>query len=220
FVASVNSGKKPAKVRTDFCKKQPLPENRLPSHSHLTSKRYNAASRQTWQTCGRTRTPEPEPEKNWLTLHPMKQPVTEPKNFASQIRFALENYTPHGINKNSLNAVLVCGTGGSGIAGRIVRNYFQDKLDLPISTVAGYLLPRYAGAGSLAIVWSYSGENEEALALYDIARERGCRVIVISSGGRLVEKAREDAEKAGEGEILLYPVEAATTSNQALGYAL
>src|SRR3546814_5168726 len=47
--------------------------------------------------------------------------------------------------------------------------------------------------------------NEEALALYDIARERGCRLIVISSGGRLSEKARED-------EVILYPAEAGLVS--------
>src|SRR3546814_18511400 len=66
-------------------------------------------------------------------------------------------------------------------------------------------MPRYAGPDCLVVVWSHSGENEEALALYDIARERGCRLIVISSGGRLSEKARED-------EVILYPAEAGLVS--------
>ncbi|QEC52104.1 bifunctional phosphoglucose/phosphomannose isomerase [Anseongella ginsenosidimutans] len=143
----------------------------------------------------------------------MKQSSQELKKFSSQIRFALDNYTPHGISKDSLNAVMICGVGDSGIAGNIVKDYFQDKLDLPLSTTSGYLLPRYAGRNTLVIVWSYSGDNEEALAVYDIARERGCRLIVISSGGALSEKARGQ-------EVTLYPAEAGVSSGMALGYAL
>lgn len=150
----------------------------------------------------------------------MKQSSKELTAFSSQIRFALDNYTPHGVNKDSLNAVLICGVGGSGVAGRIVKDYFQDKFDLPVNTSSGYLLPRYADGRTLVVVWSYSGDNEEALAAYDIARERGCRLIVISSGGPLAEKARADLDKAGEGAIRLYPAEAGLNSGMALGYAL
>src|SRR3546814_17180525 len=64
---------------------------------------------------------------------------------------------------------------------------------------------REVGQDWLGRVWSRAGENDGALALYDIARERGCRLIVISSGGRLSEKARED-------EVIVYPAEAGLVS--------
>ncbi|HYH55275.1 MAG TPA: SIS domain-containing protein, partial [Anseongella sp.] len=117
----------------------------------------------------------------------MKYSSKELKKFSSQIRFALDNYTPHRIDKDPLNAVLICGTGPSGTAGRVVKNYFHDKIDLPVEYVSGYTLPRFAGKNTLVVIWSYSGNTEEALAVYDIAREKKCRIIVISSGGKLAE---------------------------------
>ena len=143
----------------------------------------------------------------------MKQSSQELKKFSSQIRFALDNYTPHGFDKNALNAVLFCGVGDSGIGGHIVKDYFQDKIALPVNATSGYLLPRYAGKNTLVVIWSYSGDNPEALAVYDIARERGCRIIVISSGGALSEKARGH-------EAVLYPAEAGVSAGMALGYLL
>lgn len=132
----------------------------------------------------------------------MKYSSNELKKFSLQIRYALDNYTPHGIDKDSLNAVLICGAGPSGVAGSIIKNYFADKIDVPVDTVPGYALPRYAGRNTLVIIWSYAGDNEEALAVYDIARERECRIIAISGGGQL-------AEKAGSDENILYPAEQA-----------
>lgn len=143
----------------------------------------------------------------------MKQSSRELKKFSSQIRFTLDNYRPHKVNKEQLNAVLICGLGGSGIAGRMVKDYFQDKFDLPLNTAAGYLLPRYANKHTLVIIWSYSGNHEEALALYDIARERGCQLQVISAGGPL-------AEKAAAQQVKHYEAESGFASGMALGYAL
>jgi len=143
----------------------------------------------------------------------MKQSSTELKKFSSQIGFALDKYTPHGFTKDTLNAVVICGIGGSGIAGRIVKDYFQDKFDLPINTYSGYLLPRYVDEKTLVIIWSYTGDHEEALAVYDIAKERNCKRIVISSGGPLSELAREH-------EVVYYPAEAGFASGMALGYPL
>lgn len=143
----------------------------------------------------------------------MKHMSDELKKFSSHIKSALDNYQHHRIDKNTLNNIIICGMGGSGIAGRIVKDYFRDKIDLPVEMVAEETLPRYAGKGSLAIFCSYSGNTEETLSAYDIAREKGCRILVITSGGRLMEKALED-------EFPVYRAEAGLQPRSALGFLL
>lgn len=52
-----------------------------------------------------------------------------------------------------------------------------------------YDIPRYVGKQTLVIASSYSGNTEETLAAYQQAQERGARILVISTGGKLTESA-------------------------------
>lgn len=62
-----------------------------------------------------------------------------------------------------------------------------------MGTVRGYGLPAWCrGAESLVVCISYSGNTEETLAAYGEAVARGCRVVAISSGGQLAERAGLD----------------------------
>ena len=137
----------------------------------------------------------------------------ELKQFSKQIKFAIDNYKPHGITEGSISNIVICGMGGSGIAGRIVKSYFHDKIDVPVEIVNDYTLPRYTGPNTLTIFCSYSGNTEETVAAYQIAREKGCKIIAITGGGQLEAKAKAD-------EKIVYPVKGGLQPRMALGSPL
>lgn len=116
----------------------------------------------------------------------------ELETFSSQIKFAVDNYSSHRIGKDSIRQIIICGLGGSGIAGRIVKSYFNDKLDIPIEVVSDYILPRYAGSDTLVILSSYSGNTEETISMYHIAKEKGCKIIVLTTGGEILKLSQKD----------------------------
>lgn len=142
----------------------------------------------------------------------MKYLAKELNRFPNQIRYALDNYHLHQIKISDIHNVIICGLGGSGIAGKIAKNYFSDKFPLPIDTVSDYTLPSYAGKNTLAILSSYSGTTEETLAMYHIAREKGCKIIVITTGGDL----KALAEKNGD---VIYLSESGFQPRMAFGYS-
>ncbi len=92
-----------------------------------------------------------------------------------------------------VNAVVLCGMGGSGIAGDILRALFAPRLPVPVVVVKGYALPSFCGPQTLVIASSYSGSTEETLAAYAQAVSRGCRVVTVSSGGDLADLSSADA---------------------------
>ena len=44
-----------------------------------------------------------------------------------------------------LRHVVVCGMGGSGVAGDILRGLYSARLGIPIAVVKGYALPEFCG---------------------------------------------------------------------------
>lgn len=86
--------------------------------------------------------------------------------------------------------LLVCGMGGSAIGGDLVAAALPE-LKVPAVVVRGYALPAWAGSETLVAAVSYSGETAETLACAAQARERGCRLVCVASGGSLAAFARE-----------------------------
>jgi glucose/mannose-6-phosphate isomerase len=87
--------------------------------------------------------------------------------------------------------VLVCGMGGSAIGGDLAAAALGDMLTRPLATVRGYELPSWATPEWTVLCSSYSGDTEETLACFDAAEALGARRIVASTGGELVEGARD-----------------------------
>jgi glucose/mannose-6-phosphate isomerase len=106
--------------------------------------------------------------------------------------FQLEARAPH---HSDFESVVVCGMGGSGIAGDVVRSLYGPSLPVPVTVVKGFELPplgpsvQSGGRGALVIAVSYSGNTEETLVAYEQARERGREVIGVSAGGELAARA-------------------------------
>jgi glucose/mannose-6-phosphate isomerase len=88
--------------------------------------------------------------------------------------------------------VVVCGMGGSGVTGDVLRAVLSGILRVPIITSKGYALPTFCGPDSLVLAVSYSGNTEETTAAYREAVARRCRVVAIASGGTLQAAARAD----------------------------
>lgn len=83
--------------------------------------------------------------------------------------------------------VVVCGIGGSGIGGLLLKDFLKDKIDCPIEVYSGYELPYYADDKTLVFCLSYSGDTEETLSQFIEAVRRRCKIIGISSNGKLEE---------------------------------
>ena len=90
----------------------------------------------------------------------------------------------------NFTAILLVGMGGSGIGGRIVSQLFKDELEIPFLTHHGYGVPNFVNENTLVIASSYSGNTEETINAVLEIEQRGAEIIVISSGGSLLEMAR------------------------------
>lgn len=87
--------------------------------------------------------------------------------------------------------IIVAGMGGSAIGADLIAAYLADQLPIPILVHRDYDLPAFAaGPQTFVVVSSHSGNTEEALSAYKAARERGCQLLAICTGGRLEEVCR------------------------------
>ena len=114
------------------------------------------------------------------------------KKFSSQIEFALNNYSSHGLSASNFNNILIGGLGGSGIGGRIVRSLFINEFPIPVECVADYSLPSYVNEKTLIILGSYSGNTEETLQMFEEAKAKNCTMLILTAGGKLKELAQQN----------------------------
>lgn len=84
-------------------------------------------------------------------------------------------------------AVVVCGMGGSGIAGDVLAAVAGPGSPVPVLTHRGYGLPAWIGPVDLVIAVSCSGTTEETLSALEEAVRRGCRLMVVGRAGSPVE---------------------------------
>lgn len=89
--------------------------------------------------------------------------------------------------------VVIAGMGGSAIGADLLASYSAPLTALPVSVHRDYGLPMFArGAETLLICSSHSGNTEETLDAFEAGRKASCRMIVVSTGGELAKRARED----------------------------
>jgi glucose/mannose-6-phosphate isomerase len=87
--------------------------------------------------------------------------------------------------------VVIAGMGASAISGDIMASLFRDKLDVPIVVNREYDLPKWVNKDTLVICISYSGNTHETLSSFKIASQKKCKIICISTGGKLQEFAEK-----------------------------
>ncbi len=88
--------------------------------------------------------------------------------------------------------IIICGMGGSAYGGYVINALFKEELSKPLISNNDYLLPNFADSRSLVIVSSYSGSTEEVLSCYQQAKEKGCKIAGIATGGKLSENLNKD----------------------------
>lgn len=86
-----------------------------------------------------------------------------------------------------IDNIVVNGMGGSAISGDIIQHFFRDDLEIPIFVNREYDLPKWANKDTLVLSQSYSGNTEETLSTFKHASQKRCKIIGISSGGKLQE---------------------------------
>lgn len=90
--------------------------------------------------------------------------------------------------------VVVCGMGGSGIAGDVLAALACPRLGVPVTVVKGYRLPAHVGRRSLVFAVSCSGDTEETIEAAAAARRRGAHVVTVAGPGALSAAAVHEGE--------------------------
>jgi glucose/mannose-6-phosphate isomerase len=113
--------------------------------------------------------------------------------FTSQLKEAIaigKNATLTASNKQLTN-VVITGLGGSGIGGKIVSQLVLNNASLPIYVNNNYTIPGFVNENTLVIVSSYSGNTEETINAMKQALAKNAEVACITSGGEVLELAKQ-----------------------------
>ncbi|MFO8035504.1 MAG: bifunctional phosphoglucose/phosphomannose isomerase [Anaerolineales bacterium] len=114
-----------------------------------------------------------------------------------------------------ITRVVIAGMGGSAIGGSLIKAYAAPLGDVPITVHRDYGLPSWVkGKETLLIVSSHSGNTEETLSAFEAGLGNGCRMIGITTGGRLAEKAVEGGE-----DVTLWRFDHPGQPRAAVGYS-
>lgn len=122
-------------------------------------------------------------------------------DFANQLKQAM-NIGESSIFKKAekrFKNILICGLGGSGIGGTIIRDIISSSIKIPILTTKDYSIPNFVDQHTLVIVSSYSGNTEETLYAMKKCQQKKSEICVITSGGKL----KIEAEKNNYNRIII-----------------
>ena len=110
------------------------------------------------------------------------------KSFPSQIKIQYKNLSALDFYSNRyshINHIVIAGMGGSAISGDIASNILKDYLDIPMTVVRDYTLPKWVNTDTLVILSSYSGNTEETLSVAKEAILVTKKIVSITTGGEL-----------------------------------
>ena len=94
-----------------------------------------------------------------------------------------------GLSPSRVANVVYAAMGSSAIPGLIAPLW--PGVTVPFEVVRGYEIPAYVNGDTLFIACSYSGNTEETVAAIGRAVEAGAQAVVVTSGGKLAEIARQ-----------------------------
>ncbi len=116
------------------------------------------------------------------------------QDFAAQMREGIEIGSKAAFTKpeNAIHNVCVIGMGGSAFGGEVAKNFISADCPVPFEIVRDYRIPGYVSKNTLLIASSYSGNTEETLAALHAAIPRGPKIVCITSGGKVLDIAKEN----------------------------
>ena len=110
------------------------------------------------------------------------------EKFPEQIKDSIDRINSYDINSlYKVDNIIICGMGGSAISGDIIQFLLKNTFNIPIYVNREYSIPKWANKDTLVISQSYSGNTEETLSSFKNAFQKKCKLVGISSGGKLKE---------------------------------
>lgn len=109
------------------------------------------------------------------------------KNYPKMLEDALKLAESLDLLKFDFDKIVFCGTGGSSIVGEIIKDLLKYDYHKPIEVFVDYRLPAIVDDKTLVIFISYSGNTEEPLNQFVEALDRRCKIVGVTSGGKLEE---------------------------------
>jgi glucose/mannose-6-phosphate isomerase len=92
---------------------------------------------------------------------------------------------------SDIRNMVIAGMGGSGIGANLVDSLTFGRIPIPITVCKSYNIPQFVSPHTLFVASSYSGNTEETIAALNKALLKRAHCIVIASGGRILDIARE-----------------------------
>ena len=120
----------------------------------------------------------------------MRGAITEFPNQIKKSFSIMSSWVPHKKYRDIQN-IMVLGMGGSAIGGDVARVLAQNACTVSIFVNRSYNIPEWVGSKTLILASSYSGGTEETLSAFAQCRERDCPIIVLSTGGTIIDYADE-----------------------------
>lgn len=90
--------------------------------------------------------------------------------------------------KGEIRNVVLAGMGGSALPGVFLNSW--PGLRVPFEICRNYDIPVYVNENTLFIASSHSGNTEEALSALDQAEAKHAQIVVLTAGGKLLERAK------------------------------
>ncbi len=111
---------------------------------------------------------------------------------------AAQNYS----FKNEVNKIIIMGLGGSGLAGRLIKQYLEEiSINIKIVVVNDYNTKEKIDSKTAVFVCSYSGNTEEAVYFFNKYSYSIGEFFVLTTNGLLLK----DAEKKKDVKIIRMP---------------
>lgn len=119
--------------------------------------------------------------------------LAEIDGLPDQLTAAWEEGQTHALPEwGNITSLIIAGMGGSAIGGSLLKAFAGPQGKVPIHVHRNYQLPAWAaGPQTLVIVSSHSGNTEETLSAFDAAVAGNCRVLAVTTGGELAQKAEQ-----------------------------
>lgn len=105
--------------------------------------------------------------------------------FPEQIRNSFSQVSNYKFQITNFDNIVVSGMGGSSNAGKIIQGLLEGNFEKPFTVYNDYGLPNWVNEKTLVILNSYSGNTEETLSGYEVAKSKGSQVIGIATGGKI-----------------------------------
>lgn len=145
--------------------------------------------------------------------------------FPEQIKTTFSQALSSNIEKLEFDSVVISGMGGSSNAGKIIQSLIEQESLKLVTVHNDYGLPAWVNNKTLVVLNSYSGNTEETLSAYEVAKLNGCKVIGVTTGGKIAELIKSNEIKgaivnAGETNPSGYPKSGLGLSFGALAGAL